>query len=54
MNTMFIESAAKRIPACGYLYTWHYLRYDMKFNRYDALRIIWAAKCYNAVMEGWI
>jgi hypothetical protein len=51
---MMIEATAKRIAPCGYVYTWHWLRYDMHCGRYEALRILFAARLFNGAMEGWV
>lgn len=50
MDTYVIETAARKLSN-GYVYTYHWLRYNVRHNRYEALRILWAAHCWLQHVE---
>ena len=46
METHIIELTCDKIDNhFGYVYTYHWLRYNMHRGRYETLRILWAAYC---------
>ena len=46
MKTTIIKHTAEMLYNNGYLYTYHWLRYDMRHPRYESLRTLWAARCW--------
>jgi len=50
MDTITIELAARKLLN-GYVYTYHWLRYNMRRSRYESLRILWAAHCWLQHVE---
>ena len=50
MDTHIIELTATKLNR-GYVYTYHWVRYNMRHSRYEALRILWAAHCMTQHME---
>jgi hypothetical protein len=50
MDTHIIELAAMKLDH-GYVYTYHWIRYNMHHSRYEAIRILWAAHCLLQNME---
>lgn len=47
IDTFAIEDTARKLDY-GYVYAYHWLRYNMYQSRYASLRRIWAARCYLA------
>jgi hypothetical protein len=45
MDTFIIEQTAHKLNN-GYVYTYHWLRYNMRLGRYSSLRTLWAAHCW--------
>jgi hypothetical protein len=44
MNTMIISTTVSKLDR-GFVYAYHWLRYDLHYSRYEALRLLWAARC---------
>ena len=51
MKTTIIKHTAEMLYNDGYLYSYHWLRYDMRHSRYESLRILWAARCW---LQHWV